>query len=190
MSTVFTGKGNLTSSDFLCADWSRAMFDKIMWWWRSLFFSLSCKRFSKKLQRKWTSKTVSVITVESNNFPRPILLSIIEMTSKCSQPCCETTHLWLVPPKFWTFWCHFFGQEKYRSWEIVVDLLMTFNRNYGLLVFLMLWLLACKQVLSTSSQLSELSCGLPNLKPLPYLLHFVKFIYTLVFDIKSSKMRK
>ena len=79
---------------------------EVMWWWRNLFFSLYRVRFSKKLQRKWISKTVSVITVENNNFSWPVLLSIIEMPSKCSQLCSKTTHLWLVPLKFWTFWHH------------------------------------------------------------------------------------
>lgn len=29
---------------------------EIMWWWCNLFFSFSCARFFKKIQRKWTSK--------------------------------------------------------------------------------------------------------------------------------------
>ena len=39
--------------------WSmRGQTMEMTWWW---CFSLSCSRFSEKLQRKWTSKTVNVI---------------------------------------------------------------------------------------------------------------------------------
>ena len=42
-------------------------------------------RFPEKLQPKWTSKTVNAVVKKQidNNFPRSVLLSTIEMKSKC-----------------------------------------------------------------------------------------------------------
>ena len=68
-------------------------------WWRNLFLSFSRSRFSEK--RKWTSmKTYNAILKKKNkqtntqvnsNFPWSVLLSTIEMTSKCLKLCCGTT---------------------------------------------------------------------------------------------------
>ena len=69
-------------------------------WWRNLFLSFSRSRFSEK--RKWTSmKTYNAIlkkkknkltnTQVNSNFPWSVLLSTIEMTSKCLKLCCGTT---------------------------------------------------------------------------------------------------
>ena len=53
-------------------------------------------RFSEKLQRNCTSKCYCKKQID-NNF-RSVLLSIIEMTSKCSKFCSETTRLRIVNP--------------------------------------------------------------------------------------------
>ena len=68
-------------------------------WWRNLFLSFSRSRFSEK--RKWTSmktyngilkkKTKQTNTQVNSNFPWSVLLSTIEMTSKCLKLCCGTT---------------------------------------------------------------------------------------------------
>ena len=95
--------------------------------WYNLFFNSlnSCVWFSKKLQQKWTSRTVNLI--EGNKlqtFFKVYILTIMGTKSKYST-IYKTTCLWLMGPlEFWTFWRHvyiWFRRVK-TSWKTVMDL--------------------------------------------------------------------
>ena len=64
------------------------------------------------------------IVIAKRNLTWPVLISTIELTSKCLKRWSENTHLRLVVPlEFWTFWRDFYGRYEYRSYKIVVELL-------------------------------------------------------------------
>ena len=64
------------------------------------------------------------IVIAKSNLTWPVLISTIELTSKCLKRWSENTRLrLLVPLEFWTFWRDFYGRYEYRSWKIVVELL-------------------------------------------------------------------
>ena len=109
-------------SDFLCADWSRAMVDKTstdfgngMTVAQFVFTFLSCVTFWWETSAEINFKNIQhyVKKDQQKNLSLSVLLSIIEMTSKCSKLCNETTCLRLLAPlDFWLFWCHFLMVDK------------------------------------------------------------------------------
>ena len=66
----------------------------------------------------WIMGRTGDLPLMPQHFVSGVLIPM-EMTSKCSKLCCQTTCLWLVVSlEFWTFWRHFWDREEYRPWLV------------------------------------------------------------------------
>ena len=87
-----------TSTDFgngmMVAQFVFTFLSHVTFWWE-MSTGMNFKNYQHYVKKKSTT----------------VLLSTIEMMSKCSKLCSETTCLWLFAPLgFWLFCCHFYGQ--------------------------------------------------------------------------------
>ena len=92
-----------TSTDFgngmMVAQFVFTFLSHVTFWWE-MSTGMNFKNYQHYVKKN-----------QQQNCSLSVLLSTIEMMSKCSKLCSETTCLWLFAPLgFWLFWCHFYGR--------------------------------------------------------------------------------
>ena len=92
-----------TSTDFgngmMVAQFVFTFLSHVTFWWE-MSTGMNFKNYQHYVKKN-----------QRQNCSLSVLLSTIEMMSKCSKLCSETTCLWLFAPlEFWLFWCHFYGR--------------------------------------------------------------------------------
>ena len=92
-----------TSTDFgngmMVAQFVFTFLSHVTFWWE-MSTGMNFKNYQHYVKKN-----------QRQNCSLSVLLSTIEMMSKCSKLCSETTCLWLFAPLgFWLFWCHFYGR--------------------------------------------------------------------------------